>query len=103
VVMSEDEPDLESRMQRERQIEMTAVDGRKVLFRAPRRATGQAGVNLLVNDEYRTSASARTGRNLVMRLEGVLWRCVSLSTRRDTPEVIGGQSVQADLEVESSP
>ena len=72
VVLDDDEPDLRARLAREKVVELTAIDGKKVSLHAQRSWTKRKAQSVLVNDQHLVLATIQTGRNLVMHLEGVL-------------------------------
>jgi hypothetical protein len=72
VVLGDNEPEIEERLARNREIELTSAAGSVIRIRASWRREDKLA-HLLVNGEHATSASLRTGRSVVLRLDGILW------------------------------
>jgi hypothetical protein len=103
VVISDDEPDLESRLQSHMPVELTTVDARTVSLRVQGRAAADKLPSLLVNSGDLTSDGVRSGRNLVFRLEGVL-SPVAIPIRRRQPayeQTDTAEAPRGDLQAET--
>jgi Fasciclin domain len=83
VVMRDEEPDLEERLQAG-PVELTAADGRKLRLRASRRPARDKLSAVVVNEGVATSEYVRAGRNLVFRLEGTLFP-LAMPIRQEQP------------------
>jgi len=70
-VLADHQPDLETRLAREREVSLIALDGRELRLRATRYRRSLGGT-FLVNDALHTFGSLRAGPTWVLRLEGVL-------------------------------
>jgi hypothetical protein len=71
VVRNENEPDLEIRLEREQQLEVTALDGSRIVLRVVRELDEEASV-IFVNENYKISRRLHSGLNTILRLEGIL-------------------------------
>lgn len=70
-VLQDGEPEIETQLVRQRQIELTALDGSRIRLRREC-LPSSPDAPIIVNDLYKVSGSLRAGRNLILRLEGML-------------------------------
>jgi hypothetical protein len=70
-VLPDGEPEIDTQLVEQRQIELTALDGSRIRLRGARLPSGR-DAPIVVNDRYKVSGSLRAGRNLILRLEGML-------------------------------